>query len=254
MREEIYTIPVNDAVNADDECPFCYIERMVEHKLMDFVLGNGASYMESDIRDLTDEHGFCKEHFKKMFKYQNALGNAWILSTHYNRIMKEMDKAFKDFSFTGGKAGLFSRKNSDEGLNSITKWTREREKRCYICENFSSSYERYMDTFFNLYESDSEFKRKVDGGKGFCLTHYGDVIEGASKRLKADQYKAFAERSMELMRRNMKRLYDDVDWMIQKYDYRNKDADWKTSKDAAQRAMQKLKGGYPADDDYRMKK
>ena len=35
---------------------------------------------------------------------------------------------------------------------------------------------------------------------------------------------------------------------------RNKDADWKNSKDAIQRGMQKLKGGYPADPVYQQKK
>ena len=39
-----------------------------------------------------------------------------------------------------------------------------------------------------------------------------------------------------------------------KFDYRNKDADWKNSKDAIQRGMQKLKGGYPADAPYKMNK
>lgn len=27
MKEKLYMIPLNDAVNADDECPFCHIER-----------------------------------------------------------------------------------------------------------------------------------------------------------------------------------------------------------------------------------
>ena len=49
MKETLYTIPLNDAVNAGDECPFCYIERAVEQDLMDFVLGSGSSYMESDV-------------------------------------------------------------------------------------------------------------------------------------------------------------------------------------------------------------
>ena len=31
----------------------------------------------------------------------------------------------------------------------------------------------------------------------------------------------------------------DVAWFIEKYDYKNKDADWKNSKDAIQRGMQK---------------
>ena len=49
-------------------------------------------------------------------------------------------------------------------------------------------------------------------------------------------------------------MTDDVDWMIEKFDYQNADKDWKNSKDAIQRGMQKLKGGYPADSAYRMKK
>lgn len=46
MKEKLYTIPLNDAVNAGDECPFCYIERNVEQDLMDFVLGSAASYQD----------------------------------------------------------------------------------------------------------------------------------------------------------------------------------------------------------------
>ena len=49
-------------------------------------------------------------------------------------------------------------------------------------------------------------------------------------------------------------ISEDVSWMVEKFDYRNKDADWKNSKDAIQRGMQKLKGGYPADGPYKMSK
>lgn len=40
MKEQLYTIPLNDAVNAQDECPFCFIERNIEQDLLDFVLGS----------------------------------------------------------------------------------------------------------------------------------------------------------------------------------------------------------------------
>ena len=50
MKEQLYTIPLNDAVNAQDECPFCFIHRSIEQDLLDFVLGSGSSYMEADIR------------------------------------------------------------------------------------------------------------------------------------------------------------------------------------------------------------
>lgn len=56
------------------------------------------------------------------------------------------------------------------------------------------------------------------------------------------------------MEKNMERLQEDVSWLVEKFDYRNKDADWKNSKDAIQRGMQKLKGGYPADPVYKQSK
>ena len=75
MKEKLYNIPINDAINAGSECPFCYIERQIEQDLMDFVLGSGSSYMESDVREQTDKAGFCRTHFKKMYDYGNTLGH-----------------------------------------------------------------------------------------------------------------------------------------------------------------------------------
>ena len=81
MKEQIHTIPISEAMENAGECPFCYIERRTEEHMMNFVLGHGASYMEADIRDMTDREGFCRAHFKKMFDFGNSLGNAWILKT-----------------------------------------------------------------------------------------------------------------------------------------------------------------------------
>ena len=89
MKEQIHTIPISDAMENAGECPFCYIERRTEDHMMDFVIGHGASYMESDIRDMTDKEGFCRSHFKKMFEYGNSLGNAWILKTMFLRHLEE---------------------------------------------------------------------------------------------------------------------------------------------------------------------
>lgn len=52
----------------------------------------------------------------------------------------------------------------------------------------------------------------------------------------------------------MERIYEDVSWFIEKYDYKNKDADWKDSKDAVQRGMQKLKGTDPSLPPYQLKR
>ncbi len=253
MKEQLYTIPLNDAINAQDECPFCYIERNVEQDLLDFVLGSGASYMESDVREQTDQAGFCKNHFKKMFDYGNTLGNAWILKTHYQKINRELQEQIK--SFTPGKTSLKDKLKKTSGhTNPIGKWVAEKESSCYICKRFADTYDRYLDTFFVMFKKDPEFRAKVKGGKGFCLCHFGDLCEAADKRLNDKEKAEFYEMLFPLMEENMARLSEDVSWLVEKFDYRNKDADWKTSKDAIQRGMQKLKGGYPADPPYKANK
>ena len=85
MKEQLYIIPMMDALREEDECPFCFIERNLEQHALDFVLGPEASYMQDDIRFKTDEVGFCKEHLHKMFTYGNPLGSSLILETHLKK-------------------------------------------------------------------------------------------------------------------------------------------------------------------------
>lgn len=252
MKEQLYMIPLNDAVNANDECPFCYVERKIEQDLLDFVLGSGSSYMESDIREQTDRQGFCRAHFKKMFDYGNTLGNGWILKTHYKKMIAEFDKQTK--SYTPGKLSLKDKFRKDAVTNPVTAWVREKEGSCYICNYYKDHYDRYLDTFFVMYQKDEEFRRKIQTGKGFCLTHFGDLCEAGESKLSDKEKAPFYEMLCKLMHDNLTRLYEDVAWLIEKFDYLNKDADWKNSKDAVQRGMQKLKGGYPADPVHKMNK
>lgn len=253
MKEQLYTIPLNDAVNAHDECPFCFIEKSIEQDLLDFVLGSGSSYMEADIRELTDKAGFCRTHFKKMFDYGNTLGNAWILKTHYMRMIEEMQKEFAGFK--PAKISLRERfcKAAESG-NAIGMWVHKKEESCYICKQYKDTYARYLDTFFYLFKQDEEFCRKIKDSKGFCLPHFGDLCEAADRKLSDKDREVFYQMVLPLMEENMKRLAGDVAWMVEKFDYKNKDADWKNSRDAIQRGMQKLKGGYPAETPYKMSK
>lgn len=250
MSEKLYTIPLTDAVNANDECPFCHVERNVEQDLLDFVLGSGSSYMESHIREATDREGFCRSHFKKMFDYGNTLGNGWILKTHYTRILQEMNDQFK--SFLPSKSSLMGKfKKNTQRTNPIGIWTEEKEASCYICSRFSDTYDRYLDTFFLMYKKDPSFREKIKNSKGFCLKHFGDLCEASEQKWNDKEKKDFYPELFDLMRSNMERMSNDIAWLVEKFDYRNQTADWKTSRDALQRGMQKLKGSYPSDPVYK---
>ena len=135
MKEKLYTIPLNDAMNEQDECPLCFLERALLQKTMDFVLGSSSSYMESDVREKTDEAGFCRLHTKMMFDYGNALGNALILQTHMKKVREELHSQLAGYT-PAGKGGLFKRitgKKSAE-KDAVAAWTEKREGSCYICE------------------------------------------------------------------------------------------------------------------------
>lgn len=246
MKEKLYTIPLNDAVNENDECPFCFIERKLEQDMINFVLGSSSSYMESDIREQTDKIGFCRTHMKKMFDYGNTLGNSLILKTHYQKLQKEFQEQIKHF--TPGKVSLADRlRKQSSGNNSIAAWAAQKDCSCYVCNGLQENFDRYMETFFYMYTKDSAFHDKIVNGKGFCLHHFGLLCENADRYLNEKQKAAFYPEVFALMEQNLHRLEEDISWLIDKFDYRNKDADWKTSKDALQRSMQKLRGGYPAD-------
>lgn len=93
-----------------------------------------------------------------------------------------------------------------------------------------------------MYRKDPDFRDKVKNSKGFCLHHFGDLCEASDSRLPDKEKADFYNMLFPLMEQNLIRLGEDVAWMVEKFDYRNKDADWKNSKDAIQRGMQKLKG------------
>ena len=138
--------------------------------------------------------------------------------------------------------------------NPIGIWTTEKTKSCYICSQYAHTYERYLDTFFVMYKKDSAFKDMVAKSKGFCLYHFGDLCEMADSKLTEKEKAEFYPSMFSLMEKNMARVNEDVSWLVEKFDYRNKDADWKNSKDAIQRSMQKLVGGYPAAPTYKQAK
>jgi len=167
--------------------------------------------------------------------------------------LEELKQQIK--SYTPGKTSLKDKlKKATDSSNPIGRWTVEKEDSCYICNYFKEHYDRYLDTFFIMYKRDEAFRAKIQNGKGFCLPHFGDLCQASETKLNDHDRKAFYDCISKLMLDNMDRLYEDVAWLIEKFDYRNKDADWKNSKDAVPRAMQKLKGGYPADPVYKMNK
>lgn len=270
MKEKLYTIELTDAVKSGDECLFCYLERKLEQENLEFVLG--SSYMESDVREQTSKKGFCRHHTKMMYDYGNTLGNAWILKPRMEHMRQEFNRQAQSCQGKAGgrapgiKGGSWLnrlRHGEAEGLSGsrqgsvmseFSQWLDSEEKHCYICGRMQEIYGRMLDTFVYMMCSDAEFARMVMESKGFCFSHFADVTAVCKEKMKPQEQDRWIPELCGLMSRNLDRIQEDIDWLIEKYDYRNKDADWKQSRDAVQRTMQKLVGGHPADSVFQCRK
>lgn len=244
VKEKIYTIPVNEGFEADDECPFCAMEREIERSAIRYVAGPGASYMEPDVRAATDKAGFCREHMKKLYDYGNTLGAALMLQTHMAGIIEE----FQAEDYPQPKKGLF--KKQVHHPNPYWKRLQQRVDSCYLCDKLEYNMERYFATFFYLIREE-EFRKKVACSKGFCLRHFARLLETAEEKLPGAQQEWFYKTVFSLMEENLVRVKQDLDWLVAKYDYRNAGAPWGNARDALPRAMEKLEGLHPADPPYR---
>ena len=85
MKEKLYTIPVNEAFDAESECPICFIKNKLLKDAIEYTMG--TSYMEDFVRMETDKDGFCSLHLPLLYENQNRLGLALMLKTHMDKYM-----------------------------------------------------------------------------------------------------------------------------------------------------------------------
>ena len=230
MAEQLYTIPVNDAFDADCECPLCLMARDLEKAAIEFTMG--PSYMEDDNREVTDKLGFCPKHIRMMYADKNKLGVALMLNTHMNKTIKDL-RALAEKDSPQAK-GFLSRKKDK---SPVVKYIEELESNCFVCQRIDPVFERYVHTIFHMWKKDTDFKQKLLSSKGFCTYHYGILYEKGAEQLNQNQYSEFLEALNKIYFDNIERVNGDVSWFIDKHDYRNKEADWKNSKDSIPRAI-----------------
>lgn len=90
-------------------------------------------------------------------------------------------------------------------------------------------------------------------GRGFCLPHFGDLIEAAEDKLTDDEKKEFYPKAFSMMQDNLDRLQKEVSWFVEKNDYRNKDKDWGAPPTASSAACRSAPAAIPPDEVFKAK-
>ncbi len=246
MKECIYSIPITDAFKKDCECPFCELQQKFEKDLIEYYLG--PSVMEDDVRFETAGTGFCEKHFLQLQKGQQALPLALTLQTHMEMLIKELEDNSKTYLASESTGGFFS-KFKNETQTPKNKLDKISES-CIVCSTLEERMNKLFDNFFYLYKTEKDFKDMFLASKGFCLPHFVKLnsLCTQSKHISQKDLPEFKASLYNLMLANLKRVKEDIDWFIQKFDYRFSKEPWKNSKDSIKRSIQKTCGAmYPED-------
>lgn len=239
MKEKLYTIPVNDAFHEDCECPICSMYRSIEQDALRFTM---SGYMVEERRMESNKVGFCERHMRMLYAGEDRLGLAWMVKTHMEHIIKEIEDRQK----APVKSASFFKKKAEP--NELTDYLGYLDHSCFVCDKINEMFERYLATIFFLYKKEADFRKVFNESKGFCTTHYRMLCELAPKELSGEALQNFMKDTNRLYLENMKRVTADVSWFIDKFDYRFKDEPWKNAKDSIPRSMIKLNGILPPEE------
>ena len=249
MRYHIDTIPLWDAVKLEGECPLCALRR--KNELNDVQRFLGASVMEPDSRIEVNKKGFCQRHQQMLFAEKNRLGLGLLMDSHIRELEKKVDQLLKQsLSAAQEGAGASAMKRLIAGKSAPANKTvadkaaqlKDHTTACILCDSVEENMNRYTHTFFHLWQKETAFKEAIKAGKGFCLPDASLLLAAASEKLTGEALLDFVATLERLLSENLSRLEKELEWFTLKFDYRNQDKPWGTSKDALERTINKLRG------------
>ena len=235
MRQHIDTIPVWEAYKTDCECPLCQLEETNEKNYVDSFMG--GSVMEPDVRVEVNKKGFCGRHFKLMLANNNRLGVALMAHTYLKETMARLGETKMAVNEPQPKSGLFGKRPQVQAadLRGITD-------SCILCDRLNATMDRYIYTIVYMWKHDGSFRSALQSSKGMCLKHYALVLGAAPEQLSGMELKQFNDMLNKLEMDNLARLEKEIEWFTLKFDHKNADKPWGTSKDSLDRTVQKLRG------------
>jgi len=185
--ETIYTIPINEAFDKADGCPFCRLVGKYEQDTLDYTLG--AAMMEPNVRIEMNRLGFCRRHFGELAGRKNKLALALILETRLDEVIA---------------------KGSDALLDS-----------CFVCGTVRANEERYISNAVHMFAKDEQFRGKIAQQEYFCLPHLRMLLAAGQKQLKRRQFSEFSALVLDLERKKLSVLKADARKFADSFDYRN---------------------------------
>jgi len=202
MKESIYTIPISEAFETGEGCPFCRIHSRLEQHFVEYI--TGPAMMEPDVRIKTNEKGFCRHHYDMTLLQRNRLSVALMLQTRLDRLLGDMGKR----AGRGASGALFRKAESPAGS-------------CFVCECVNREFERMLANVAVVWARESDFKSLYARQEYICYPDYERIAAAARKKLRGADQSTFLKITAKLSSGRLSELKSDIDAFCNLYDYRN---------------------------------
>lgn len=182
------------------ECPLCEIKAVVEEQFLHEFLNDAV--MEDDTRIKVGKTGFCERHFDMFFKRPNKLSVALQIGTRAENIAPLLGEV---------KSSGAAKKQAEKIEVALSG--------CAVCDLVNESMIKYYKTIAQMFVREKGFLKTLLSSKGFCLTHYAELLKySSSAGFAAKEYLSVLS-SVES--RNFERIQGDLKRFCDKHDYRN---------------------------------
>ncbi len=220
MKESIYTIPINEIFEKKCGCPICSMQTIFEQRSVEYILG--AAMMEPDVRQETNELGFCERHYVHMLAQKDRLSMGLILESHLEHIKKNILK---------GKVGLVK--------SAPAKKAQKLSDTCFVCDHVHGAMESALNNMLDMYAEKKEFRELFAEQEAFCIPHYKLLCEYSEKKLSKDRRNELIKAATKVSSDYLNSLSKDVTDFCRMFDYRNSggNSDWGNAKDSIERAV-----------------
>mgnify|MGYP006266110339 CR=1 FL=1 len=276
MKYELQTIPIWNAYNSGEDCPLCHLEESLEADYQRFFLGN--SVMAPDMRIEVNAKGFCRQHYRLLYRGENKLGLALMAQTR----LEERRRTFTGVMRTAGNAAAGSRGLADSlrrllrrltgsagrastagappahaaagaghhqtlgrdkrSLDRAAEEIAEGNRSCVICERLDRSLANYAFSILTLYRQNPEFQKTFRESRGFCFHHLPLVLHMSEIVLSGDERRQWTEDLVAAEEASLVSLGSEIEALTNSYDYRSTEPPSRELKESLPRTLGKLGG------------
>ena len=167
-----------------------------------------------------------------------------MLDTHLEQTRKELaeyEKGAKKLK-NAPSGGLFKKGGASAYCGELCAHLEKRDKSCIVCDKLDYTMGRYYEVLLDMWATEPEFRKKFASAKGLCLPHFRTLLALAPKKLSQKDAAEFVFEMVQKQNAELARIQEDVHRFTLKFDYRNRDMEWGTAKDAPVRAIEKIAG------------